>query len=196
MNQNQSIPIACELPEDEQKRCADAYRSGLFSHVDDVRKRPSGYSLRFSWSPDRVREIGEFLALDSSCCSFLDHSMDIPKGKESIWLHLTASDEAQDVLRREVELLLPTSLRLPGEENRARATRFRWRTIGASGFGLAAVLCCAVPAAGALAIAGIGAWFVDSLPALGLIAGIGLLVWLYFGRLTRRRASCCGSLTD
>lgn len=192
MNETRSIPIACELPEQEQKRCTDAYRSGLFSNVDAVRKRPGGYSLRFSWSPDRVRELGEFLALDSSCCSFLDHSVEIPRGKESIWLHLTASEEAQDVLKKEIELLLPTPLSLPGEEKLARATRFRWGTIGASGFGLAAVLCCAAPAVGALALAGMGAWFVDSLPALGVIAGIGLLVWLYSSRRAQRRANCCG----
>ncbi len=191
MNQTRSIPIACELPEDEQKRCADAYRSGLFSHVDDVRKRPGGYSLRFSWSADRVRELGEFLALDSSCCSFLDHSVEIPRGKESIWLHLTASDEAQDVLKKEIERLLPTPLGLPGEENLAPPTRFRWGTIGASGVGLAAVLCCVAPAAVALAFAGMGAWFVDSWPALGLIAGIGLLVWVYSRRRAQRKASCC-----
>lgn len=191
MNETRSIPIACELPEHEQKRCADAYRSGLFLHVDDVRKRPGGYSLRFRWSPDRVRELGEFLALDSSCCSFLDHSIEIPRGKESVWLHLTAPNEAQDVLRKEIELLLPARLRLPGEENLARATRFRWGTVGVSGVGLAAVLCCVAPAAVALALAGMGAWFVDSLPALGLIAGIGLLVWLYSSRRAQRRANCC-----
>lgn len=192
MNESRSIPIACELPELEQKRCADACRAGLFSHVDEVRKRPGGYSLRFSWSSDRVRELGEFLALDSSCCSFLDHSIEIPRGKDSIWLHLTAPNEAQDVLRNEIKLLLPARLQLPSEENLVRATRFRWGTVGASGVGLAAVLCCVAPAAVALAFAGMGAWFIDSWPALGLVAGIGLLIWLYTSRRAQRKANCCG----
>ena len=122
MEQKPSIPIACELSEQEQKRCANAYRAGLFSSVEEVRERPGGYALRFAWAPERVRELGDFLALETSCCSFSDHSLDIPRGKEVIWLHLSGPDEAREVLTKEIELLLPPHISLPSGGTVTRAS--------------------------------------------------------------------------
>lgn len=111
MNATPSIPIACELSPDEQRRHAEAYRSGLFSHVDEVRERRGGYSLRFPWKPEIVRELGEFVAVDSSCCSFLDHGVEVPRGKQVVWLHLTGPDEAQGALKQEIDALVPAQHR-------------------------------------------------------------------------------------
>src|SRR5690606_2290716 len=110
MHQNQSPAIACTLSTVEQQRCAEACRLALFSHVEEVRERDDGYSLRFSWHADRVRQLGEFLALESACCSFLDHSVEIPRGKQHVWLHLSGAPEARSVLKEELQPLLPAHL--------------------------------------------------------------------------------------
>lgn len=191
MNQRQSIHIACELPEHEQQRCADTYKSGLFSHVEDVRDRSGGYSLRFAWNPERVRELGEFLAVESSCCSFLDHSVEIPRGKGVIWLHLTGPDDARPVLMKELEPLLPRHISLPTGGTVTRASRGRLAAFGVSGVGLAAVLCCAAPAVGVAAVSTAGAWFIDSALALSLAFGLVALAWTYFRRRAERQVDCC-----
>jgi hypothetical protein len=192
MNQTQSIPIACELSEEEQKRALDAYKSGLFSHVEEVRQRPGGYSLRFTWGSDRIRELSDFVALDSSCCSFLDHGMEIPRGKKEIWLHITGPTEARDVLRSELALLLPEGLSLPLGGTPARTVRFGWGALGASGVGLLAILCCAAPAIGVFALAMFGAWFVPSSLVFGLTAGLGVLAWVVLRRRGKHKSMCCG----
>jgi hypothetical protein len=111
MQETRNVPFACELPEDEQLRCAEAYRLGLFAHVDQLREREGGYSLGFRWDQQRIQQLGEFLAVDSACCAFLDHSLDIPRGKDLVWLHLTGPDGARDVLRDELRRIVPEPFR-------------------------------------------------------------------------------------
>ncbi len=115
MHTTQPIPIACNLPRDEQVRRAEIYKSGLFSQVQEVRERAGGYSLRFPWQPELIRELGEFLTQESACCSFLDHSVAIPRGKQVVWLHLEGPDEARPLLRQELAALVPTALAARGK---------------------------------------------------------------------------------
>lgn len=201
MHQNQSPAIACTLSTDQQQRCAQAYRLGLFSHVEEVRERDDGYSLRFSWHADRVRQLGEFLAIESSCCSFLDHSVEIPRGKQHVWLHLAGPDEARVVLQEELQQLLP-SHRIPQVfgpvvEKTADAvnkTRVTWTRAGLSSIGVAAALCCLAPAIGLSTIAVGSAWFVDATLASILTTVVGAVAfagWKYTRGKSRRRSKCC-----
>lgn len=113
LNRDRSAAVVCDLSAAEQLRCGKMYRSGLFSQVQEVRTRPGGYSLQFSWGPERIRDLGEFLTIDSSCCSFLDHSIEIPRGKLLIWLHITGPEEAQALLKQEIDQLVPRKTATP-----------------------------------------------------------------------------------
>lgn len=113
MSRDHFPAVVCNLSAGEQLRCGKLYRSRLFSQVDEIRTREGGYSLRFSWAPERIRDLGEFLTIDSSCCSFFDHSLEIPRGKRLIWLHITGPEEAQAMLTQEVEQLVPPTVAMP-----------------------------------------------------------------------------------
>ncbi len=194
MKQTDQPPIACELSAEEQQRYANAYKSGLFSHVEEVRAQRDGYSFRFAWRPERIRELCEFIELDSSCCSFLDHSVEVPRGKQLIWLHITGPRDAAALLQQEVEQLLPQHLKLPTSPvgSSPAIRRRRWAGTGLSGIGLAAGLCCIAPLVGLSSIAVGSAWLIDGLLALLIVLGLAAIAWWkYARRRAASGASCC-----
>lgn len=197
MQQNQTA-IACTLSPDEQQRCMEGYRSGLFSHVEEVRERQDGYSLRFPWQSERVRQLGEFLAVESACCSFLSHSVEIPGGRHSIWLHLTGPEEARAVLQGELQALLPSHLRserIAPQTDDASVIQGNWRTrytrAGLSGLGVGAVLCCLAPLIGLSTLAIASGWLLDVTLGVLLTFGLGAVVVNYLRRRNQDGSKCC-----
>lgn len=192
MTESEAQAIACDLPQAEQERLASAYKAGLFSHVEEVREKADGYSLRFSWEAERVRELGEFLAVETSCCSFLDHSVEVPRGKEHIWLHFTGTAEAKALLKPELERLVPAEVAVSSESSERRVGRgLKFASFGLSGVGLAALVCCAAPFLGVTALAAASAWFIDATLAVVLMFGVGIVLWSYWRRSAARRKECC-----
>lgn len=193
MNQIPPPPSAGEPPRRDRLRCAEASRSTLLPHVEEIREPPGGYSLRFAWQPARIRELGEFVALDSSCCSFLDYGVEVPRGKQFVWLHLTCPDEARAAFKKELEGLLPTHLWVPAKRPKVWALKRRlgWAAAGLSGVGLTAALCCAAPAVlGLFTVAAGGAWFVDATIALLLTLGVAIAWWRYFRGASPGQKEC------
>ncbi len=195
MNQRTNIPVACTLTTSEQARASEAYKNGLFRHAIELRPREDGASLRFAWDANRIRELGEFLVVETSCCAFMDHWVEVPRGKQDIWLHFTWPEEAREAMREELRQILPAGLEAKkptSTKGRSRGSK-SWLAragVGFTGLGLLSLACCLAPALGMTALVAGGAGlmpFLDPIAGGALAIGVALLVWW---QLTRKKTSC------
>lgn len=99
MNPEDPIPVACELTVPEQAERRRQLRERLLDRVRELRELEDGYALRLDWSPDRLRRLGELLALESECCPFLRLTVRVEPGKERVWLELTGPPGTRALLR-------------------------------------------------------------------------------------------------
>ena len=94
---NSDIPIACALGHGQL-----AERKELVQHLSqeatERRELPNGVGLRFKPAPGRVTELAKLVDLERACCPFLTFRIDAPAGGP-VWLELTATTAAQEIIR-------------------------------------------------------------------------------------------------
>ncbi len=199
MNERTNLPIACTLSTLEQTRATDAYKAGLFRHATKFRPREHGASVCFDWNIERIDELGQFLAVETSCCAFMDHAVEFPRGKKHIWLHFTWPEEAGAGMRAELRAMLPPGIEADSPapaEGRGGDTR-SWLAragVGFTGIGLLSLACCVAPALGVTALAAGGAsliTLVDPIAGAALAIAVALLVWWKLARRKTGQKTCC-----
>lgn len=103
--------VACRLGSQGEAARRTLLKEGLLKKVQRVRELSDGYALRFEWSPERIGELAEFVALESECCAFLRFRIEVGPGEGPVWLCLTGSSEAMAFLREGSDLL-PRSVQM------------------------------------------------------------------------------------
>lgn len=99
MSQDDEIPVACELTDDERGARRRELQERLLGPVREVRELENGYALRLDWSPGCLRRLGELLAMESACCPFLRLTLEVEPGKESVWLSLTGPPGTKELVK-------------------------------------------------------------------------------------------------
>ena len=90
--------IACTLSAARQATRRDELSSGLLTRVEAVEELESGYVLVFPDLPEVETIIGDFIAFEQGCCSFLDFVVTRPAGSRTIELALTGPAGTKELL--------------------------------------------------------------------------------------------------
>ena len=98
------IPIACDLAaldagQRERKR---ALQERLRADVREIREIEGGYAFKHSSEPEVLLALAEFVALERLCCPFFDFGIEIEREGGPLWLRMTGSEGAKEVLRAEI----------------------------------------------------------------------------------------------
>ena len=88
----------------------------LLGGADELRILPDGYAFGYrKASPEILRNMADFIALDRLCCSFLRHGLVSDAGGGSTWLEMTGARGAKEALQAEVlRLVRPEVARAAG----------------------------------------------------------------------------------
>ena len=188
-NLSNESPVACELTDAALTSRLDELRTAFPPHIKEVCELADGYRLRFAWDVDRIREIGDFIAFESTCCRFAVFRLDVEEGKQQLWLQITGPRGTKEFLEGAMLGSVGGADREePADEAAAPPGRALTRTgIVTLGGAAIAVLCCIVPVLGIVGLgAGTAAYagYLDAGAAVGLVAGASLVA---LGRFARRR---------
>ena len=98
------IPIACDptaldAGQRERKR---ALQERLRADVRQIREIEGGYAFEHSSEPEVLLAVAEFVALERLCCPFFDFGIEVGRGGGPLWLRITGSEGAKEVLRAEI----------------------------------------------------------------------------------------------
>jgi hypothetical protein len=107
MSQPGEIDLACSLSSRELSARREELRRGLFAEAEEVRDVAGGCAIRFAWSAERIRRLGDFVAFESDCCAFMSLGLDVERGKRDVWLRLVGPPEAESLIRSGVREVLP-----------------------------------------------------------------------------------------
>jgi hypothetical protein len=91
------IPIACTLNKDALNQRQDEFNA-LRQFVREMRQTLNGFSLRFDGSTENLMAIANVIAQERLCCPFLQFQLIAEKGMGSLWLEVTGSDDAAQLL--------------------------------------------------------------------------------------------------
>lgn len=85
----------------------------IFAQPKEVKELPDGFALGFpEASPHLVSKIGEFIAYDRLCCSFLRHELVSEPHGGTTWLRLTGEPGAKEFISADLtKLLAPETAR-------------------------------------------------------------------------------------
>ena len=95
--------MACDLTaiEPTQRQGHQALLETLLGpRAQEVVDRPDGYALRFR--ADDYPAITQFIDNERRCCPFLRFVLEVPPGRDRLWLEITGPEGAKDVLRAAV----------------------------------------------------------------------------------------------
>ncbi len=80
----------------------------LFAAVQDIRALPGGYAFKLPEA--MVIKAAEFIANERLCCPFFEFALDVAPNRGPIWLRLTGSEEAKQLISVEFSTLLDPRL--------------------------------------------------------------------------------------
>jgi hypothetical protein len=77
--------------------------TGLRRYRQEARWSADGVALRFPSGSSVIAALGEFIRLESQCCSFLRFQLTVEPGGGPVWLELRGPAGTRDFLAREFE---------------------------------------------------------------------------------------------
>ena len=89
----------CGLPPEDLEKRRDELRSGLATRITAAEELDDGYRLRFRRTPEIIAEIGEFIAFESRCCSFMSYALEVVADDPEVILSLTGPEGTKDLWR-------------------------------------------------------------------------------------------------
>ena len=100
-----SVPFACDLtaiPPEDRARHRELTRYLVTEAAEAIDETGKGLVLRFS--SDELEAVAEFLGYERRCCPFVDFSLRVPSGQQSVLLELSGPDGVTEFLRAELGL--------------------------------------------------------------------------------------------
>jgi hypothetical protein len=96
--------FVCDLNalNEEQRRRHQEVLAQLQMTVEEVQELPDGFAYRHAANNETLLLIGEFIALESLCCPFLDFTLVAEHECGPVWLRLTGPDGVKQFLRAEM----------------------------------------------------------------------------------------------
>jgi hypothetical protein len=98
------IPIACDLTalDAGQRERRRALQERLRADVREIREIENGYAFEYSPELEVLLAVAEFVALERLCCPFFDFAIEVGREGGPLWLRMTGSEGAKEVLRAEI----------------------------------------------------------------------------------------------
>lgn len=96
----ESQPIFCDLtaiPASDRNQHMITVTQ-LFQAVQEVRRLSGGYAFRLPNEDDMFMTLARFVENERRCCPFFGFGLEIEPNGESLWLRLTGSEEARELL--------------------------------------------------------------------------------------------------
>ena len=103
-NAPRQSPFACEMSaiKAEQRQPHLANAKELFAHVAEIRELDNGFSFRLNDSPDLLRKLGEFIALERLCCPFFGFAIEVEPEGSAVWLKLSGRQGVKPFIQAEI----------------------------------------------------------------------------------------------
>jgi hypothetical protein len=95
------LPIVCDLGAlSEEQRAREQMLLGEFrAAFRDLRETAQGFAVVLPGEAPLLSRLGEFLALERLCCSFLSFDLSMPAGRGPVTLHVHGGPGAKPFLR-------------------------------------------------------------------------------------------------
>lgn len=95
--------VACSLsPATQQDRLA-TFNTRLRPKIREMRELDDGYAVRFDADGATIKELAEWIAVESTCCAFLDYELAVQRGGGPIWFRMRGAAEAKSFLKAFLE---------------------------------------------------------------------------------------------
>ena len=92
-------PTALDAGQRERKR---ALQKRLRADVREIREIEGGYAFKHSSEPEVLLALAELVALERLCCPFFEFGIEIEREGGPLWLRMTGSESAKEILRAEI----------------------------------------------------------------------------------------------
>lgn len=109
-----SAPVACTpnaIPAEERSRWVELGRK-VYGAVEAVHELADGYACRLPGDARSLRDVAEYVSRDRLCCAFLRWTIRVEPERGELWLIITGSAAAKQLLRESFETtdMLPPSV--------------------------------------------------------------------------------------
>ncbi len=74
----------------------------LRADVREIREIEGGYAFEHSSEPEVLLAVAELVDLERLCCPFFDFGIEVEHERGPLWLRITGSEGAKEVLRAEI----------------------------------------------------------------------------------------------
>ena len=88
----------CRPSGDEMRDRLGAIRTEFLVNVTGVDELEDGYRYWFEKTPQRMKQLAEFIDFESTCCAFLRFDLSVAPGAETVSLTLAGLDGAKQML--------------------------------------------------------------------------------------------------
>ncbi len=134
-------PSACLLSEPELADRVDDFRRTLQPLIREVSEMKRGWALRFDASDEVIRLLAEWIAVERTCCGFMQFTLRAEKQNGPVWLEITGEEGTKEMLRGVLDAQTadptttqPSSRSIPGirelkvaaAHQKSRPTRLIW----------------------------------------------------------------------
>lgn len=92
-------PTACLLSEPELDDRTDDFRRTLQPLIREVNEVERGWALRFDASDEIIVLLAEWIALERTCCGFMQFTMRVGERDGPVWVELTGQEGTKEMLR-------------------------------------------------------------------------------------------------
>ncbi len=99
-------PIACNpgaFTADERRRWQDLGARFVRS-AETPRELPNGFAFDVDRTPEALRDLVDFVELESRCCPFVDFAVRVPAGGRRVVLEMTGRTGVKEMLAAELGL--------------------------------------------------------------------------------------------
>ncbi|HQU94160.1 MAG TPA: hypothetical protein PLK77_17815 [Pyrinomonadaceae bacterium] len=81
----------------EERTRYNEVKAKINASKSGVSELPNGYSFSLKADKDMIREVGEFLSYEKSCCPFFEFAVNIKE--ETLTLAITGPEDAKDIIK-------------------------------------------------------------------------------------------------
>ncbi|MFQ5435918.1 MAG: hypothetical protein ACE5FD_13670 [Anaerolineae bacterium] len=105
MESNESIPIACLLPDETFVKRREEVKTAVFTQLQNSVELADGYAFQFSGTDEWANNLLEFVLFERQCCPFLTFELQFDADRGAIWLRIRGGDEVKAFIQSELHSL-------------------------------------------------------------------------------------------
>jgi hypothetical protein len=99
------LPIACNLPEQEQQQRREALASDIYKNFQQVDELTDGYAFRYPGGEEWPAKLLEFITFERRCCPFITFELVFEPAQGPVWLRLRGAAGVKEFISEELKML-------------------------------------------------------------------------------------------